>query len=483
MGIRTSTFGSGPSVVVAAFVVVALMVVLVPNGVASAAAPAAAADGATWAYGNVVSTSFHGTTASGVPYTGNATYGYTVLIHQTNFSGSEFELTVDRTMGAAFAVEYCSPTCSSPKYYSTLSDRLWENINATTGFTNAGTVNENGAAVRAFALMNSSTLQQANFTEATHSYLPNVLGIGVTRSGHVFAQVGASASITFGPPLGLFPTNLSSAQHWNSSAPFQAVANASYDYLATHSGPLANWNLTGYGYFPVERSGNVTVLGSSTPANSIVLGGVTYPEVGLTILGPFSVREGFILVPTASDLFAGSSSLPWSANASGEATVGMSYLDVRPVAQGHFGLGASEWIYDSESLEPTSAAPASSGITDLAGGGAAPAVAPQTVVQGQPQSTAQSSTAQSCLMTGSGCPSSSTPAGFHGIVGLLAAGVVVVLVVGLIAVVVERRRMPPPTYPNSSLYPPGNSVRPSTGRGPTPPEVPPAEDDPLGNLW
>lgn len=463
--------------------VVGLMVLAVPSGLASASAPAPSSTGATWAYGNIVTVSFHGTSAGDTPYTGNATYGYTVLIHQTNLSGTDFQLSVDRTMGASFQVEYCAPTCNSPKYYGALADRLWETDNATVNLTDAGTVYEGGTAVSAFALISSTTQQAASFTEATSSYLPTSLGVGVARSQEVHAQVTASTSLTFATPLGLFPANLSSAQEWNSTSAFDANANASFAYGVSHAGPLANWNLSGHGNFPVERSGNVSVVGSFAPSDSVVLGGITYPEVGLVIQGPFAVREGFILVPTSSDLFAGATAQPWSSNDSGQATAGMTFLDVRPLAGGHFGLGASEWVYDSQSLEPTSVIPASPGVTELASG-AAPDASPQTIVQGQPESTSQSSATQGCLITGSGCPSSAAALGpLHGLVGLVAVGVVAVLALAAVAVVVERRRMPPPSYPNSSLYPPGAPARAATGRGPNPPDAPPPEDDPLGNLW
>jgi len=483
VGIRSWSLGSGTSAALGALLVAGLMVLVVPSGLASAAVPASSGDGTTWAYGNVVTVDFHGVSAGGAPYTGNATYGYSALIHQINLSGTDFELTVDRTMGASFQVEYCSPTCASHRYYAALADRLWETDNATANLTTAGTVYEGGSAVPAFALLGSSSLQTANFTESTSSYLPASLNVGVARSAYLGAQVDATTSVTFGTPLGLFPTDLTSAQEWNSTASFKAGANASYAYFHSHAAPLANWNVSGHGYFPVERSGNVSVLGSYSPSNSIALGGVTYPEIGLVIQGPFAVREGFILVPSASDLFVGSSAQPWSANDSGQATAGMGFLDVRPQVGGHFGLGASEWVYDSQSLEPTSVAPASSGFTELATG-ATPDTAPQTVVQGEPQSASQSEATQLCLITGTGCPSgSSTPGFLHGLLGLIGVGAIAVLALAVIAVVVERRRLPPPSYPNSSLYPPGSSSRPLAGRAPTTPESPPPEDDPLGNLW
>jgi hypothetical protein len=483
MGIRAWPLRSGTSAAAGSLVVVALMLFVVPGGAASATpAPTSSPSIATWAYGEVVTNDFKGTSANGIPYQGNATYGYTVLIHQTNLSGAEFQLSFDRTMGALISVEYCYPSCNSPRYYADLSVHEWETVNATSVLTDAGTVYEAGTPVPAYALVSSTTVQTANLDQASHSYRPILGGAAVSRSGSLNAQVVGSAVVTFDTPLGLFPTNLTSSQSWNSTAAFDAQVNASYSYVASHAGPLYNLNASGSGYFPVEATGNVSVQGNYSTSNSIVLGGVTYPEIGLSVQGPFTLREGFILVPTAVDLFQGMTTQPWAANTSGQATAGMSYLDVRPAAMGHFGLGASKWLYDSQTLDPTSVAPPGTGITDL-GGGVAPDTAPQTVVQGQPQTVADSSATQACLVSGSGCPPGASTLGpLHGLFGLLALGVVVVVVLALVVAIAERRRIPPPSYPNSSLYPPGGSSRPLPTRSPSTPDPPP-EEDPLGNLW
>ncbi len=487
MEIRTRWERPARGPLVGAIVVAALMVFVVPTGVAGAAPAAATGSSASiaWAYGAVNTITFSGTSHSGVPYTGNATYGYTVSIHQTNSTVTphEFELTVARTMGASFAVEYRYPSCRAPTYHAELSARVWETVNSTAYLIDNGNVYENGAPVPAFALLNASTLQVANESESTSSYLPLTGGMGgMMRAGYLGAEVTANAAVAFATPLGLFPTALSTSQSWNSTAPFRASVEATYDYLAAHKVPAATGALRGNGTIPVEGSGTVNLSGSYSTGNSIDLGGAHYSEVSLSLLGPFTLQEGFIVVPVASDLFQGANE-PWSSNQSGAATAGMSFVDLRAAAADHFGLGASRWLYDSSSLEPTDAAPAPGGFTELAGTGA-PDTAPATVVQGEPQTGTQSQSTQTCLLTGAGCPSSgSVPGLLHGLVGLLAVGAVVVAALAVAVVVVERRRVPPPSYPNAALYPPGTSGGPVRAPGPSPPPPAAPEEDPLSNLW
>ncbi len=468
------------------------MVFVVPMGWASASSvPAAGSSSAVWAYGAVDSVSFSGTShatanSSGVPYVGNATYGFTVRIDQVNSTTNpdEFELIAQRTMGASFNVKYCLPTCSSPTYYAELAARAWETVNSTAFVLRDGTVYEDGTPVTAFALVNATSIQVGNITESTSSYLPAGLHLApVSRAGYLGVEVRSTGSVAFSTPLGLFPTNLSASQSWNSSASYQASLNATYAYFAAHTGPLVTGSVEGNGTLPIAVNGTLDVSGSYSTGNSVKLAGVQYGEVALVVNGPFTLRDGFILVPSASDIFQGSSQ-PWSANESGAATASLAFIDLRSMsAAGHFGLGASSWVYSASSLEPTSlAGSASSGVTELAGTGA-PNSAPSTVVQGQPESVSQYGATQRCLLTGSGCPTPASPSLFHGLIGLLAVGAVAVVALAVAVVIVERRRVPPPAYPNAALYPPGLRGDARAGPAPAPPTPVPADEDPLGNLW
>ncbi len=484
MGTFPGRLRSGKASLTGAVVVAALMVFVLPSGIASAA-PLSTASGSSnsWAYGNVVNVSFSGHTATGVPYVGNATYGYTVLLTQTNLSSTVFELNAGRTAGVAFAVEYCSPTCKAPTYFVRVSAHLVETVNSTAYLENDGTVQESGGSVPAYALLNSSTVETANETESMSSYLPVAGASPAARSSYLAGEVSAATDVQFASPLGLFPTNLSSSQSWTSEASFTANALATYHYFVAVSGRVATWSLAANGTIPVSASGAVNLSGSYSSTDSVALGGVPFPEVSLGVTGPFALEEGVILVPVASDLFLGASH-PWSANESGAATAEMSYVDFRGGLGGHLGIGASRWQYDSVTLDPASTQVPSNtaGITELAGTGT-PDAAPSTTVQGQPESAAQSAQTQACLLTGSGCPSSSVSGTIHGLLGVAALGVLAAVALALAVVVVERRRMPPPTYPNASLYPPGGGPANGARSGPDEPPAPSPDDDPLGNLW
>jgi hypothetical protein len=471
----------------AAAVVAVLVVLALPIGVAGASpSPAASTSQTLWAYGAVRTVDFSGTSESGWQYAGNATYGFSVILSQTNTSANGIELTVNRTMGALFSEHYCYPSCQSPRYFGNLTDHVYETLVASANLTSAGTVDENGPTVAAIALNDSHSYLKANVTEASSSYLPTILGLGapIARSHYLGANVVATSTVSFSPGLGILPDDLSTAQSWNASAAYVAHVAATYTYydsLTVGGRPIVIGPVVGN--LSVPAMGSVSLYGNFTPSDTVNLGGVVYPEVSIKVVGPFDVREGFILVPRASDLFGGSA-LPWGAHENGTATATMSYLDVRASQGGHLGIGGSAWVYDSSTLGPSSGIPGSSGVAQLTSAtGPGSDAAPPTVVQGEPESVPAAQSQQACLLTGAGCPTggSNGPVALHGLVGLLAVGVVVVVVIAAVLLIAERRRMPPPAYPNAALYPPG-ATPPGSRASPTTPSPPP-EDDPLRNLW
>lgn len=468
---------------VGAVLLAALMVLVLPAGFSGATpAPADSTPQTLWAYGGVETLNFQGT-SHGWQYVGNATYGYSVILNQTNTSATSFELTVNRTMGALDEVHYCYPSCRAPIYFGNQSFHVYETIAASTNLSTTGSVAENGTQVPALALNGSASRLRANVTEASSSYLP-IGGLVGTRSHYISANVVATSTIRLTPGLGILPAALASAQSWNSSSHFAAQATANYTWYGAvsdllgseHEGPNT-------GNFSVPTEGTVSLFGSYSPSDSVVLSGVPYPEVSLRIVGPLVVREGFILLPAATDLFGGGNQ-PWTTQQNDSATASMNYLDARRMVGAHLGFGASQWVYDSSTATPASAVPGVSGAT-----GIAPALtgatdsAPTTTVQGLPETVPSAQSQQNCLVTGSGCPvfPSSGSGGLRGLVGLLAVGVVVLVVAAAVLLVAGRRRMPPPAYPNAALYPPG-TVRPGA-RAPPSPLPAPAEDDPLRNLW
>jgi hypothetical protein len=478
------------AVTVAASTVLAAFMVFAPafSALASAAPVATAETSQTlWAYGFVKSVSLGPLqTSDGWAIDGKAVIGYSVILNQTNTSATTFELNVHRTMGVMISVEFCKPECGIPRSYANLSTRAWEVSDTRANFTTQGSVEESSGPVAAIALVNATSSVEANLTESTHSELPSMAGGMLDRSKYLSASVSAAASVHFTPSLGLLPANLGSGQGWTASSAFQSTGISNYSYYYVSRAPLANVTVGPvHGSASVTPQGAVNVAGSYSPQNTVSFGSDSYPAISLTVAGPFTVREGFILIPSTSDLF-GPSRGPWAVNQTGATTVQMAHLDAKPYAHGHFGLGASSWVYAASTANPAESLATSSAIAEVSPGVGAMNPLSTTTIQGAPETVSQAQSDQQCLTSGLGCPapSSTTPRPLLGALGVV---VVVGVVAALIALVLvaERRRVPPPTYPNANLYPPGVtagvSYRPARRPGEAPP--PPAEEDPLDHLW
>ena len=475
--------------VVASTVLAAFMVFVLSSSALASAAPVASTGTpqTLWAYGFVKSVSFgplH--TMDGWAYDGKATVGYSVVLNQTNTSATTFELNVHRTMGVMLSVEFCRPACGFPVSYANLSTRAWEVSDTSANFTTQGTVEESSGPVAAIALINASSSVAANLTESAHSALPSNTGAILDRSKYLSAAISGAASVNFTPSLGLFPSNLGSAQSWTAGSAFQASGVSNYAYYYDSHAPLENVTVGPvHGSGSVSPHGTVNVSGSFSPQSTVSFGSDSYPAIALTVAGPFTVREGFILIPSTSDLF-GTSHEPWAVNQTGATMVQLAHLDVKASAHGHFGLGASSWVYASSSANPAESLATTPAIAEVSPAVAAMNPVSTTTIQGAPETVPQAESDQQCLISGLDCPASG---GAPSRPLLAAVGVVVVVgaVGALIALVLvaERRRVPPPTYPNANLYPPGavagvpyrRALRP----GETPP--PPAEEDPLDHLW
>ncbi len=469
------------------------MVFVLSSSSIVAAAPGGASRTSSnqWAYGYVKNVSVGPWTAhDGWVYEGNAVLGYSVILNQTNTSASTFELSVHRTMGAFFSVKFCYPSCSSPTEFAFLSYRAWETTDSYANFTIDGAVNENGNMVPAIALLDSSSTLTANLTETRNSVLP-VLSptTGTTslvdRSAYLGASVSSRSNVSFSPSLGLFPLGaLSQATAWSSTSGFHAYGAVSFSYYVATSIGLKNVSAsTLVGPLSVSPSGNVTVYGAYAPTSTISFGGVTYPALNLTIVGPFTVREGFILIPSQADLFS-SETGPWGDNQTGESAVQMSALDARPAfVDGHVGIGASSWIFDSQALNPADALVGSVGLAPAVTSTPNPVTA--TSVQGAPQTVPQATTNGNCLTSGTNCPAAPASANLRGVFGtvVVIGAVAAVVGVALIVLVTERRRFPPPTHPNANLYPVGVSGARAPLGSPGSPPAPPAAEDPLDHLW
>ena len=490
--VRRSTAGIAAS----AGIAVLMVFTFLPAANAVPLVPGTGASEASWAYGTVRSVTFGPLyTLQGWEYEGSATIGFSVIINQTNDTAgpSTFGLSVSRTEGVAISIEFCRPACVAPAEYANLTMHAWERSNAWANFTTQGSVDENGTAVPAIALLNVNSTVAANLTETTFSALrASPVSPVVDRSKYLSAAVAGSATVDFSPALGLIPLNLldlnPSDANWTASASYAASGRVQSTYYWAFHGPLVG-NLsagptTVVGTF--SPSGNVSLAGSyASPASVDFASFGDVPAVRLAVTGPFLLQDGIVLVPAIADLFGGPSH-PWTPNQASGAVTALSTVNFAPRLSGHVGLVAASRSYSLSSLNPANVTGPSTNSTSLA-----TAITDATnpvesgTLQGEPMAVDSAQENSQCLVTGTDC-STTSPAG-HGIFGLAFAAVVVVVASALIAavVLVDRRRLPPPTYPNAALYPPGAANRTAPGTRARPGDVsePPAEDDPLNHLW
>ncbi len=430
---------------------VALLTVLLASPLpAAASSPGAGASVATWAYGAVRTVDFHGTTDLGLwTYQGTATWGFAVVVNETNLSNSNYQLNVTRTMGVLLNVTYCDPNCASPVAQVNLSHHAWETVNSTANLTTAGSVTEPNGTVPALALNSSQFSVSGKLRESANYVLRGVL----ERSKILDVNVSAQGGVAFTPALGLLPTDLVPGSSWYSNSSFVGHGNYSWAIYLHGSALLVPYTYRDSGGGMVNRSGFVNLSGSDGNP-SVTLAGGHYSQVNYTLTGPFVLREGFILVPAGADLFGGSQ--PWASNESGNATITTPTVDVADhgFVGGHLGFVASGTWWRSSSSNFATDEPLGPGIPAASTAPAADSGGSE-FVQGVPESAQQAHASQACLATGLGCPLAGSPRGVWGAV--LVVGSVVVVVSLLAAVVATRRRLPPPPYPNASLYPPGQA--------------------------
>jgi hypothetical protein len=478
----------GLSVLATVGVAVLMVFVLVSGPVTATPVTSTSTPVASWSYGAVKSVSVGPSRAGdGWMYEGNATIGYTVTVYDNNTSATTFELTVLRTMGAAFSLEFCYPSCSARADWVNLTYRAWETTDAVSNFTDQGTVVDGASSVPAIGLLNSSVWVRANLTESSVEHLPE-LGVGwqVNHIRFLAASIAGHAFVELSPSLGLVPTVLNPGETWSSTSSFQATGEANYSRYFWAEGPRGTVALPSAGSISLSAQGTVTVDGAYARGSTVNFGGVAYPAITLTVIGPFSVREGVILFPSSVDLFGGSSPA-WAGNASGVTTVEQSTVDLKPFEDGHLGLAASSWRYVTDSANPADAASENATAAALSPAASSANPVSSTTLQGEPQTAAQADSSQQCLTSGGGCPgvtqTPSNPSPIFGTVVVVGAIASVAALVA-VAVVTRYRKLPPPTYLNATLYPPGQAGRAGPQSAPSRPGTPPPpEDDPLDHLW
>ncbi|MCI4336016.1 MAG: hypothetical protein L3K17_02300 [Thermoplasmata archaeon] len=475
-------------------VIVTVLFLALPGALASGVPSRTAISGDStavkWAYGAFKTVSLSGKgvdPTSPYQYTISAYYGWQVILSQTNVSSTVSEVEINRTVGLTFYASYCRPDCSAPYAVENVTVLYFETGAGFANLTSASDVYVGGSPVAATGILNESAESHSTYTDLTsadvHGLLPSKM-----YSWDFAAQSNGSVAIGFSPALGLYPNSLSNGTTWNSTAAYSATGGwaDNWTYAASPlTGVPVSHGLSSSG--AVERNGTLELFGSDLGDVTLSTGAVVQ-ALSIAVVGPFLVREGFLVLPTDSDALPSTSiSSPTGSSAGvenyGNLSLAGNAIDVRNVGVGHAGFLASSAQFDSVSSAPAAAAGTTSALQPSVNG---PADGPGTVsVQAEPETVPQAQSGAACLTSGT-CPlgSAASASGLRGL-GIALVAVVVVSVLALALFVERRRREPASPRPNAQLYPvapaPAKSAPVPGGRPPAPPPAEPA--DPLGNLW
>ena len=311
-----------------------------------------------------------------------------------------------------------------------------------------GTVYSSGIPAQAVALENSSVRLRGNLTESATAVV-NTLRGKASASEHFAVETSGRATVSFSPALGLFPNNLS-LPTWNSSSAYTASGSWSIQTsFATvpFFGAPASSSRVYPGSFS-DAQGTVAVVGSTDGPRTLANGQLT-TQVLLSVSGPFTSWEGFILLPNGSDLLS-SSSAPWDTDPVGAQIALPQTIDVQdPSAVGHLPILASATRYQPSATD-SGAVSLDSGVTSAltgvgssGGNGTALMDGPgASTIQAQPESVPAAEKSSNCLISGCG----SAGAGLRVDRGLV-LGIAIVVVGVVIAAVVVMRQPPRPNPP------------------------------------
>ncbi len=454
--------------------------------VVPASSPASSSSASAWAYGAVrnveLSGYFNGPAGTNYTFHVHATFGFAGIFNETQTAPGVYELNTTRVMGSILNITICRPDCLAPTATGTIYHHAWESLTTSSILYANGSVVVNNSPVPALALASSQLHLSAGLVEST-SYV----AFGVVQVyKELSANLTASDSLSLSPALGLVPLNVTPGTTWTSNATFQQTGQYAWSLNESRLGALVNLSPTyrnnGSGTF--QRNGTVYLYGAA-PGATVDLGGSAFQAVNLSVAGPFTLREGWILLPTRADVF-GSTNQSWATNQTSFSNSSQANVEIGShllgVAHLPFG-GSGQWWHSRSSSPAVLARSSSLGPSAMRPGSNA------TYVQGAPESPAQATSDQNCLLTGLGCQT--VPAGLRAFITALLIGTGVATIAALVAVatVNRRRKLPPPVFPNASLYPPGGTSARVAGT-PRPPSTPappaspsPEEDDPLSHLW
>ncbi|MCI4317339.1 MAG: hypothetical protein L3J96_02265, partial [Thermoplasmata archaeon] len=339
IAIRLAQFGS--------MAILGLLLLPTPMALATPprANPRALGSATEWAYGGNRSFDLSTPARNGTLSLASH-FGYQVLLNASAGAPGVTQMEVQRTMGAVSRIAYCVASCTAPSLSATIEYHAVERLTGFANVTNTSSVRVNGSAVPAFGIINSSsTFQDSIYENDSVSYR------GRTSSASLSLKVTGGVTAGFSPALGLIPLRRTPGMQWTSNATF--VGQGSWGSTsAFHRSSLLGVVSSGGNTlnFAANRSGLVGVNGREL-GGLVLRGGTVVQVLDLSLIGPFAVREGFLLLPASADVFHGTAP-PNSPSGNASVVEAPTSLDYSPLVGGPIGLVASAATFTSQSSDP-----------------------------------------------------------------------------------------------------------------------------------
>lgn len=277
-----------------------VLVVVPARGSASQTAPATDA----WAWGTDAWFNRTVSTPLGVHSVSAHLAWYTVF-DRTNVSPVVTLLSVERWVLTDVASRYCSPDCTAPTVGVALHHATYQHALGRLNLTTDAVVYQNGSAVAAFGLLNSSAVADGwTHSSAEVSVVSNA---GIRLVSEAFEASGvARALLAFTPSRGLLPLHLADAA-WNATSGYAGSVLWQVDWNYTKIGPSGqSFNLSGSPSGSLNATGNLSLEGN-VAGTSVMPDREVLPAIELSVDGSFEgsleLLDGTILLPTLGEFF------------------------------------------------------------------------------------------------------------------------------------------------------------------------------------
>ncbi len=394
----------------------------------------------SWAYGTQRWFNLSVTTPNGVHVIQAEMSWYTIFT-RTNISASVTQLSVDRTVASTFTSSYCSPNCTAPSVEVLLSHSTYEHAVGFLNLTRDATVYEDGTAVAAIGILDTSASASGRVTSSANITVDTPQGIRhVTEAYNATGQ--AAAHLAFDPALGLLPTSLNVGDSWNSSSTYTGGGTWSVAWSYTKTD--ASGTTTSDAGSP---SGSLNVTGTVTVEGAVVgsmtlPSGTVLPAVTLEFSSSLDVLDGVIFLPHGGG-FLDLAGAPWGSDAFGVAHMETHRLAVQFSGDfTSFQLRAASSYYGTDDSAPEMGDQMQGNPhTMVAEPSATSTGVPTTEVTAAPMAVTDARTASDCLAAGT-CTTNGTPSGGSEFPWLyVGIGLVVVaaVAIGVSYVLVTRR--------------------------------------------